>query len=116
WTSRALHSDLMLLLARTTPVEQCKKKTDGLTVFLVDIPNNLGRGLDITPLKTMFNHNTTEIFIDGLKVPVENMIGEEGQGFRYIMDGMNAERILVATEGIGDGRFFLRKAIGYANE
>ncbi len=116
WTSRALYSDLMLLLARTTPLDQCKKKTDGLSVFLVDIPGNLGKGLDIRPLKTMFNHNTTEVFFDGMKVPAENLIGEEGQGFRYIMDGMNAERILVATESIGDGRFFIKKAVNYANE
>ena len=116
WTSRALHSDLMLLLARTTPVSEVKKRTDGLSVFLVDLRESLGRGVEIRPLKAMINHNSTEVFFDGLKVPFENLIGEEGKGFRYILDGMNAERTLVAAEAIGDGRWLLNKAVAYANE
>ena len=90
WTSRALHSDLMLLLARTTPLDQVKKRTEGLSVFLVDLRDSLGKGLDIRPLPAMINHNSTEVFFDGLEVPAENLIGEEGKGFRYILDGMNA--------------------------
>jgi len=116
WTSRALHSDLMLLLARTTPRDQVKKKTDGLSVFLVDIRESLGKGMEIRPLPAMINHNTTEVFLDGLRVPAENLIGEEGRGFRYILDGMNAERVLVASEGLGDARWFIRKASAYVNE
>jgi acyl-CoA dehydrogenase len=116
WTSRALHSDLMLLLARTTPRDQVAKKTDGLSVFLVDIRDSLGQGMDIRPLPAMINHNTTEVFLDGLRVPAENLIGEEGRGFRYILDGMNAERVLVASEGLGDARWFNRKASAYVNE
>ena len=116
WTSRALHSDLMLLLARTTPAEQCRKRTDGLSVFLVDIRESLGRGLTIQPLQAMFNHNTTEVFFDGLEVPAANLIGEEGKGFGYILDGLNAERTLVASEAIGDGRFFIDAAVRYANQ
>ena len=116
WTSRALHSDLLLLLARTTPVEQCRKRTDGLSVFLVDILSNIGRGLEIRPLQAMFNHNTTEIFFDGLRVPASNLIGDEGRGFSYILDGLNAERTLVASEAVGDGRFFVNAAVRYANE
>src|SRR5207237_4615803 len=100
WTSRALHSDLVLLLARTTPVDKVKKKTDGLSVFLVDIRAARGNGLDIRPLRAMINHNSTEVFMDGMEVPAENLIGEEGKGFRYILDGMNAERVLVASEAI----------------
>jgi acyl-CoA dehydrogenase len=115
WTSRALHSDLMLLLARTTPVEEVKKRSEGLSVFLVDIRASRGKGMEIRPLAAMINHNTTEIFFDNLEVPAENLIGEEGQGLRYIMDGMNAERILVASEAVGDGRWFLKKAVDYAN-
>ena len=114
--SRAEHSDLMLLLVRTTPKEQCKKKSDGLSVLIVDLNEARGNGLEIQPIKTMMNHATTEIFIDNLKVPVENLIGEEGRGFRYILDGMNAERILIAAECIGDGRWFIEKATNYANE
>lgn len=116
WTSRALHSDLMLLLARTTPLDQCAKRTDGLSVFLVDLREAKGNGVDIRPIKAMINHNTTEIFIENLKVPAENLIGEEGKGFRYILDGMNAERILVASECVGDGRWLLKKGVAYANE
>jgi acyl-CoA dehydrogenase len=116
WTSRALHSDLMLLLARTTPLDQVKKRTDGLSVFLVDIRACLGKGLEIRPIKAMINHNTTEVFMDGMEVPAENLIGEEGKGFRYILDGMNAERILLSSEAIGDGRWLLAKAVAYAKE
>jgi acyl-CoA dehydrogenase len=116
WTSRALHSDLMLLLARTTPRDQVKKKTEGLSVFLVDIRDCLGKGLEIRPLKAMINHNTTEVFMDGMRVPAANLIGEEGRGFRYILDGMNAERILVSHESIGDARWFVRTASKYASE
>ncbi len=116
WTSRALHSDLMLLLARTTPPDQVKKKSDGLSVFLVDVKASLGNGLEIKPLRAMVNHNTTEVFIDSLRVPFENLVGEEGKGFRYILDSMNAERILVASEAIGDGRWFVEKASKYASE
>jgi acyl-CoA dehydrogenase len=115
WTSRALHSDLMLLLVRTTPLEQCTKKTDGMSTLLVDLRDARGRGIDIRPIKTLLNHNTTEIFIDNLEVPVENLIGEEGRGFKYILDSMNAERILVAQECIGDGRWLLEKGVAYAN-
>jgi acyl-CoA dehydrogenase len=116
WTSRALYSDLMLLLARTTPVNEVKKKTDGLSVFLVDLRNQPRERLEIRPIKAMINHNTTEIFMDGLEVPAENLIGEEGKGFRYILDGMNAERILVASECVGDGRWLLYKGVEYANQ
>src|SRR5215831_19768892 len=116
WTSRALQSDLMLLLARTTPVDQVKKKSDGLSVFLVDVKSSLGNGLDIKPLRAMVNHNTTEVFFDSLRVPFENLVGKEGKGFRYILDSMNAERILVASEAIGDGRWFVEKASKYAGE
>lgn len=116
WTSRALHSDLMLLLARTTPIEQCRRKTEGLSVFLVDIREARGNGLDIRPLQAMFNHNTTEVFFDGLKVPARNLIGEEGRGFTYILDGLNAERTMVASEAVGDGRYFIDAATRYANQ
>src|SRR5215831_2984481 len=116
WTSRALYSDLMLLLARTTPPDQVKKRTDGLSVFLVDLREAKGNGIDIRPIKALINHNTTEVFIENMKVPAANLIGDEGQGFRYILDGMNAERILVASECIGDGRWLLKKGVAYANE
>jgi acyl-CoA dehydrogenase len=116
WTSRALYSDMMLLLARTTPLEEVKRKTEGLSVFLVDLNEARGKGLEIRPLKAMINHNATEIFMDGMEVPAENLIGEEGRGFRYILDGMNAERILVASECVGDGRWFIKKGAAYATE
>jgi acyl-CoA dehydrogenase len=116
WTSRARQSDLMLLLARTTPVEEVKRRTDGLSVFLVDLRESLGKGCEIRPIEAMINHNTNEVFFDNLKVPADNLIGEEGRGFRYILDGMNAERILVAQECIGDGRWLLKKGIEYAKE
>jgi acyl-CoA dehydrogenase len=116
WTSRAEHSDLMLLLARTTPLDQVAKKTDGLSVFLVDMQAALGHGLTIRPIRTMMNHATTEIFMDDLRVPAENLVGEEGRGFRYILSGMNAERILIAGECIGDAKWFIEKAASYAKE
>jgi acyl-CoA dehydrogenase len=116
WTSRALHSDLMLLLARTTPRDEVAKKTDGLTVFLVDMREAKGKGMEIRPLPAMINHNATEIFFDNLRVPAENIIGQEGKGFRCILDGMNAERILVSHESIGDARWFIRTAAKYACE
>jgi acyl-CoA dehydrogenase len=116
WTSRALHSDLMLLLARTTPLDAVTKKSEGLSVFVVDIKSSLGHGLEIKPLPAMINHNTTEVFFDSLRVPAENLIGQEGQGFRYILDSMNAERILIAAESVGDGRWFIAKASQYASE
>jgi len=116
WTSRALYSDLMLLLVRTTPREQVAKKTDGISVFLVDMREASGHGMEIRPLATMINHNTTEVFFDNLRVPAENLIGEEGKGFRCILDGMNAERILVSHESIGDARWFVRTASKYACE
>ena len=116
WTSRAEHSDLMLLLARTTPKEQAKKRTDGLSVFLVDMRLAQGAGITINPIRTMMNHATTEIFFDDLRVPAENMIGEEGQGFRYILAGMNAERILIAAECIGDAKWFIARATAYAKQ
>jgi len=114
WTSRAEHSDLMLLLARTTPKEQATKRTEGLSVFLVDMQQALGHGLTIRPIRTMMNHNSTEVFFDNMEVPAENLIGTEGQGFRYILSGMNAERILIAAESLGDGRWFIEKATEYA--
>ena len=116
WTSRALFSDLMLLLVRTTPTELVTRKTEGLSVFLVDMREAIGKGMTIRPIKAMINHNTTEVFYDGLRVPAENLIGEEGKGFRYILDGMNAERILVSHESIGDAKWFIRTAAKYANE
>jgi acyl-CoA dehydrogenase len=116
WTSRALHSDLMLLVARTTPLADVPKKTEGLSVFLIDIREGLGHGIEIKPLPAMINHNATEVFFDDLEVPAANLIGEEGKGFRYLLDGLNAERTLVASEAVGDGRWFIRRATAYANE
>jgi alkylation response protein AidB-like acyl-CoA dehydrogenase len=116
WTSRAEHSDLMLLLARTTPRDQATRKTEGMSVFLVDMREVLGKGLTIRPIRTMINHSTTEVFFDNMEVPASGLIGEEGKGFRYILDGMNAERILIAAECIGDARWFVDKASAYANE
>jgi len=116
WTSRARQSDLMLLLARTTPADAVRKRSDGMSVFLVDLRASLGQGLEIQPIPTMINHNTNQVFFDDLRVPAENLIGEEGKGFRYILDGMNAERVLIASEAIGDGRWFTEKAVAYANE
>jgi alkylation response protein AidB-like acyl-CoA dehydrogenase len=116
WTSRAEHSDLLLLLARTAPKEQAKKRTDGLSVFLVDMRLAQGASIAINPIRTMMNHATTQIFFDDLRVPAENLIGEEGQGFRYILSGMNAERILIAAECIGDAKWFIAKATQYAKD
>jgi acyl-CoA dehydrogenase len=116
WTSRVQHSDLMLLLARTTPLEQVQNKSDGLSVFLVDLRTSGGRGITVRPIRNMPNHETNEVFLDNLEVPAENLIGEEGKGFRYILDGMNAERILIAAECIGDGHWFIERASRYARE
>ena len=116
WTSRAEHSDLMLLLARTTPINQVKKKTEGLSVFLLDMQEGKKNGLSIKPIKTMMNHATTEVFFDNLRIPEDNLVGEEGKGFRYILSGMNAERILIAAECIGDAKWFTKKSTTYANE
>ena len=116
WTSRAEYSDLMILLARTTPKEQSQKRTDGLSVFLVDMRQARNNGLDIRPIRTMMNHSTTEVFFTDMKVPAENLIGEEGKGFRYILSGMNTERILIASECIGDAKWFIAKATAYARE
>jgi len=116
WTSRAQHSDLMLLLARTAPKGETKKRTDGLSVFLVDMRLAQGTSMTISPIRTMMNHATTQVFFDDLRVPAENLIGEEGQGFRYILAGMNAERILIAAECIGDAKWFIEKASAYAKE
>jgi acyl-CoA dehydrogenase len=116
WTSRLQHSDYMLLLARTTPIEKVAKRTEGLSVFLVDVREAVGKSITVRPIRNMVNHETNEIFIDGLEIPEENRIGEEGKGLRYIMDGLNAERILIAAECIGDGYWFVEKAAAYANE
>ena len=116
WISRAEHSDLMVLLVRTTPREECAKPTDGISVLLVDMREAVNNGLTIRPIRTMLNHATTELFFDDLRVPAENLIGEEGKGFRYILSGMNAERILIASECIGDARFFIDRASAYAKD
>ena len=116
WTSRAEHSDLMLLLARTTPRENTRKKTEGLSTILIDMREAVGNGLTIKPIRTMMNHNSCEVFFDGLRVPVKNLVGEEGRGFRYILDGMNAERLLIAAECIGDATWFTEKSVQYAKE
>jgi hypothetical protein len=116
WTSRAEHSDVMLLLARTTPREEVAKRTDGLSVFILDMREALGNGLTIRPIRTMMNHATTEVFFEDVRVPAESLVGEEGRGFRYILSGMNAERILIAAECVGDAKWFIDKAVGYAKE
>lgn len=116
WTSRAEHSDYMVLLARTTPKDQIQKKGDGLSVMMVDMRDALKDGMTIRPIRTMMNHATTEVFFDNVKVPVTNLIGEEGKGFRYILDGMNAERTLIAAECLGDAQWFIKKATDYASE
>ena len=116
WISRAQHSDLMLLLARTTPLEQVKKRTEGLSILVVDLHQASDHGLSIRPIQTMMNHATTEVFFDDVEVPAENLVGEEGRGFRYLLDGLNAERILIAAECIGDGRWFIERACNYAKE
>ena len=114
--SRVLQSDLMLLLARTTPVDQVKKKTDGLSVFLIDIREAKGKGLDVRPLRMMMNHSTNALFFDNLEIPASSLIGQEGKGFSYILDGMNAERILVASDSLGDARWFIEKAVAYSSQ
>ena len=116
WISRAEHSDLLLLVVRTTPIEEVKKRTEGLSVLLVDMRRAVGHGLTIRPIRTMMNHATTELFFDDLEVPVDTLVGEEGQGFRYLIDGLNAERILIAAECVGDGRWFVERASRYAKE
>ena len=116
WTSRAHKSDLMLLLARTTPREQVRKRTEGLSVFLVEMKTAVGNGITLRPIETMVNHHANEVFFDDLEVPAENLVGEQDQGFGYILDGMNAERILVSSELLGDARYFIRRATDYANE
>ena len=116
WTSRAEHSDLMLLLARTTPRDQIKKRTEGLSTLIVDMRTALGKGLTIRPIRTMMNHNSCELFFDNVEVPAENLVGEEGRGFRYILDGMNAERLLISSECVGDAKWFINKAVDYAKE
>ncbi len=116
WTSRAQHSDLMLLLARTTPADQVEKKTHGISTFLIDLNEAQKNGCTITPIDAMINHNTCEVFFNNVPIPASALIGEEGRGFRYILDGMNAERCLTAAEAIGSGRYFVEKAVNYANE
>ncbi len=116
WTSRAEHSDLMLLLARTTPKDQVAKRTDGLSTFIVDMKAALGNGLTIRPIRTMMNHNSCEVFFDNMEVPAANLVGQEGRGFRYILDGMNAERLLIASESVGDAKWFIEKAVAYSKE
>jgi acyl-CoA dehydrogenase len=114
--SRVLQSDLMLLLARTTSVDQVKKKTDGLSVFLIDIRESKGKGLDVRPLRMMMNHSTNALFFDNLEIPADSLIGQEGKGFSYILDGMNAERILVASDSLGDARWFIEKSVAYSSQ
>ena len=116
WTSRAEHSDLMLLLARTTPRDQVRKKTEGLSTFIVDMREARGHGLTIRPIRTMMNHNSCEVFFDDMRVPAKNLLGEEGRGFRYILDGMNAERLLIAAECVGDAKWFTEKSVAYAKD
>lgn len=116
WTSRAEHSDLMLVLARTTPANEVAKRVDGISTFLIDIKASLGKGLEIRPIKAMVNHHTTEVFFDNLEIPADALVGQEGRGFRYILDGMNAERMITAAEALGSTRWFLRTATQYANE
>ena len=116
WISRAEHSDLLLLVVRTTPPDQVRKRTDGLSMLLVDLRKAVGHGLTIRPIRTMMNHATTELFFDDLEVPVDALVGEEGKGFRYLIDGLNAERILIAAECVGDGRWFIERATKYAND
>ena len=115
WISRVQHSDLMILLARTTPLEEVKRKSEGMSIFMVDLHQAIGNGMTIVPIRNMVNHETNEVFFDNLEIPIENRIGEEGQGFRYILDGLNAERILIAAECIGDAYWFINKARDYAN-
>jgi acyl-CoA dehydrogenase len=116
WISRVQHSDLMILLARTTPLAEVKKKSEGMSVFIVDLHHAVGNGLTVQPIPNLVNHETNELFFDNLEIPEENLIGEEGKGFKYILDGLNAERTLIAAECIGDGYWFIDRATKYANE
>ncbi|MBP0599543.1 acyl-CoA/acyl-ACP dehydrogenase [Herbaspirillum sp. LeCh32-8] len=116
WISRIQHSDLMILLARTTPLDQVKKKSEGMSIFIVNLKDAIGRGMEVRPILNMVNHETNELFFDNLEIPAENLIGEEGKGFKYILDGLNAERTLIAAECIGDGYWFIDKAAAYAKE
>lgn len=116
WISRIQHSDLMILLARTTPLDQVKKKADGLSIFLVDLQAAIGKGMEIRPIRNMVNHETNDVFFDDLELPADSLIGEEGKGFRYILDGLNAERALIAAECIGDGYWFVERAVQYGSE
>ena len=116
WISRIQHSDLMILLARTTPLAEVKRKSEGMSIFIVDLHEAIGRGMEVKPIANMVNHETNELFFDDLEIPAENLIGEEGKGFRYILDGLNAERTLIAAECIGDGYWFVERAVNYANE
>src|SRR5512132_822391 len=115
WISRVQHSDLMILLARTTPLDQVTKRSEGMSIFMVDLHHAIGNGLTVQPIPNMVNHETNELFLDDLEIPAENLIGKEGQGFRYILDGLNAERTLIAAECIGDGYWFIERAVKYAN-
>lgn len=116
WISRIHHSDLMILLARTTPLEEVKRKTEGMSIFIVNLQEAIGKGMDVQPIPNMVNHETNELFFDNLEIPAENLIGEEGMGFRYILDGLNAERALIAAECIGDGHWFIDKVTDYTKE
>jgi acyl-CoA dehydrogenase len=116
WTSRVQHSDLLLLLVRTTPLDQVAKRTDGLSLLLIDLRDAVGRGVTIKPIRTMINHHTAEVFFDNLHVPFEQLVGEEGKGFRYLLDSLNAERILIAAESLGDGYWFIERTVQYANQ
>jgi acyl-CoA dehydrogenase len=116
WTSRLQHSDLMVLLARTTPLDQVKKKSEGMSIFLVDVRKSIGKGMTVRPIRNMVNHETNEVFIDNLEIPTENLIGEEGLGFKFLLDGLNVERILIAAECVGDGYWFIDKASSYARQ
>lgn len=116
WISRVQHSDLLVLLARTTPIQEVQRKSDGLSVFLIDLRTAIGKGLTVQPIANMVNHETNELFFDNLEVPIENRIGEEGKGFKYILDGLNAERVLIAAECIGDAYWFVERAARYASE
>ncbi len=116
WISRVQHSDLMILLARTTPLAEVKKKSEGMSIFIVDLHQSIGKGLTVRPIPNLVNHETNELFFDNLEIPAENLIGDEGKGFKYILDGLNAERTLIAAECIGDGYWFIDRAAKYANE
>jgi len=116
WISRIQHSDLMILLARTTPIAEVKKKSEGMSIFIVDLRDAIGKGMDVKPIPNMVNHETNELFFENLEIPAENLIGQEGQGFRYILDGLNAERTLIAAECIGDGRWFIDRVTAYTKD